>query len=115
MYTVHTVILPTRLELSLSTAMKILDTLSTLMIDMINSIMIEDYDKAYIHSTQMKKLNIIVDDDTMGSDLYFDTVFHSLFHVPCHTATGRTWILTAIDLLKDVYAHHENVIADICK
>ena len=107
--------------------MKILDTLSALVLDLIASIKRDDYDQATMLSVQIKKLNDIIDNDTIASDLYFDTVFYgTVFDASSYTtntsttatttiAVDRRWICTTIDLLKGAYEHHEYIISDICK
>jgi len=102
--------------------MKILDVLSALVLELIASVKQDEYDQATILSAKIKKLNDIIDNDTIASDLYFDTVFYGTvfdrtsYHInTTTTAIDRRWILTTKDLLKDAYEHHEYVFSDICK
>lgn len=102
--------------------MKILDVLSALVLELIASVKQDEYDQATILSAKIKKLNDIIDNDTIASDLYFDTVFYGTvfdrtsYHTnTTTTAIDRRWLLTTKDLLKDAYEHHEYVFSDICK
>jgi len=107
---------PFWLELVIVLIMKILDTLSALVLDLISSVKRGNYGQADMFCIQIKKLNDIIDSDTVTTDLYFDTVFYGLFDASyLTTAVDRRWLITLIDFLKNAYEHHEYVISDICE